>query len=137
MAQLEDKLSGDADFYEGKITFLILVGAFWLLANLGFIGTTALKETEIFWRNRGGYPVPLRDFVRIFYYPLTILMLSFQSLTTVSFFFSFVKQRRREGLYGLLVMGPSWLLTLMGIGLLVANNVLNFLEGRPLHWHAP
>ena len=104
--------------------------------NVGFLATTGLKETEAFWRNYGGYPLWLRDYVLFFYYPMTMLLLIFQSLTTVGFSITMIRNRRREGFYGVLIMLPSWLLTFVALGLLMANNIINYLEGRPLHWHA-
>lgn len=37
------------------------------------VGFSVLRETPVFWRNEGGYPIWLRDFVLTTYYPILLL----------------------------------------------------------------
>lgn len=50
-----------------------LTTKFWprmhLLLLVTLIAMALLKEDPLFWRNAGGWPVPLRDFVKLAFYP--------------------------------------------------------------------
>jgi hypothetical protein len=120
-----------------KFARFVAFGVLFLLLSLVFLGLTALKESDLFWSNAGGYSIGFRDFVLKMYYPLTILFLLFQSTTTLGFFVLCWGVRRSDGLMGLVALVPSWILSIAGITLLLANNVLNLLNGRSLHWDGP
>jgi hypothetical protein len=51
----------------GLASFSLFVG----LPSL--VSFSLLRETPIFWRNEGGYPIWLRDFVLTTYYPILLL----------------------------------------------------------------
>jgi hypothetical protein len=103
---------------------LATVCALWLML-------TVLKETPVFWRNAGGYPVGLRFFVLDFYYPITALLLVCGLAQLVRLF-----RGGRPSRAELILVLAFWVLFSSGSGLLVANNVVNAIEGRPLHWHS-
>lgn len=110
-----------------------------VLPSLVLTGTLVLcfswlRETPIFWRNEGGYPLWLRETVLETFYPLLgvhVMLLALQSVMLV---------RRPPGSArwwlveaGTLVM--VWF-ALGASGLIVAaNNVDNLLHGRPVHAH--
>jgi hypothetical protein len=115
--------------------YLIAISLFWISLNACLLVATFLKETPTFWTNAGGYSIAVRDTVLFFYYPLLVLFLLFQVGTTVLFASLCLHHPRRFGIFGLAAMTPAWFLTLVSLALLMANNVANFLHGRPLHWH--
>jgi len=53
-----------------------LTTKFWprmhLLLLVTLIAMALLKEDPLFWRNAGGWPVPLRDFVKLAFYPFFV-----------------------------------------------------------------
>jgi len=92
-----------------------------------------LKETPLFWRNAGGWPIWLRELVFYSFYPF--LGLEFL------LFFGFIWTGSKTDPAGD-ARGWRWgvalffLLCLGGIvGYLVSNNIYNLLHGYPLHWH--
>jgi hypothetical protein len=103
---------------------LLPCAGLWLLA-------TALKETPRFWRNEGGYPPELRAFLLDFYYPATGLLAAVALGALVRALTAGIRPGR--------VALVGWLATVLVLGagaaLLVANNLTNLLEGRPLHQH--
>ena len=108
-----------------------------LPVSLGFsaliFGMAWLKETPIFWRNVGGYPLWLRELVLEGFYPSVILLLILLLLTTISFL-----TRPSKGICCLVetFFAISTWVVFMGAGaVVVTNNVANLLEGRPLHAH--
>ncbi len=105
---------------------LLLPAAAWLAA-------TILKETPLFWRSEGGYPPSLRALILDFYYPLAAAVL-------VSSGWTLVHQLRRAGRPGRPAL-LGWILLAFVLGLalalLLGNNLVNLIEGRPLHHHSP
>lgn len=106
-----------------------------LLTALLLMQLTAWKENEYFWTLSGGYPIWLREAVQILYYPtlLGTLILHF----FISRIMLIKLYRKRAMNRCLFILGFSWLLVYGSIMLLLANNVLNFIQGRPIHYHAP
>jgi len=96
-----------------------------------WLGMTVLRESALFWRHAGGYPVVLRDLVLDTYYPLTLLLLLACTLGTLSTFAG-VATLRRSTVVGWLIVAIA-----MGFGLAYAgaNNLANLMDGRPLHSH--
>jgi hypothetical protein len=105
----------------------------WALLPAGLLWLTAtiLKETPVFWRNEGGFPPTLRAFILDFYYPVTAVLL-------VSSVFALVHDLRqgrrplRPAMVAWIIMG---LILGAGLALLLGNNLVNLIEGRPLHHH--
>ncbi len=106
---------------------------FLLLANTGF---TVLKENPLFWRNAGGYSVALRQGVLLWYYPLLAVN------TLISIVYSGLAAGARQRLLSqssILAIGVAvllWAMLFLNIGLLIANNVENVLNGKPVHYHS-
>jgi len=119
----------------GKAVFFVSLGIAYFLLNIGFIYVTLLKESGEFWQHSGGYPVAVRDTVRMFYYPLLAMLFLFQGLTTIALLKCCLRRLSVTGICGMLALLPAWILTFTGIGILTANNLDNLVEDRPLHWH--
>lgn len=104
-----------------------------LLVNSGF---TVLKETPVFWRDIGGYPVALRELVLAGYYPLLgfniLLCLLFTGLAARDY-----GLRARCSWWAVSAGALMWLMLSLNIAWLTANNVENLLNGRQLHYHTP
>jgi hypothetical protein len=113
----------------------VIAGAFWFLFCAGLLQMVVLKETPVFWRNEGGYPVELRDFVKLWFYPLLLVGGVGLLGATGVLLRVLLAQRARAGLMPLLLMVPAWLLYALVVGVLVANNLMNLIENRPLHYH--
>ena len=96
---------------------------------------TVLKETPIFWRNIGGYPVDLRELVLATYFP--VLAVNFVLCCAATAFF-----RRKCVLSGgfsvnsLTMLLLFWSIWFLNVGLLLANNIRNFMQGSAFHFHA-
>ena len=102
-----------------------------LPAIVPWLGMTVLRESALFWRNAGGYPVVLRELVLDTYYPLTGLLLLACTIGTIVTFAG-VATLRRSTVVGWLIVAIA-----MGFGLAYAgaNNLVNLMDGRPLHAH--
>jgi len=93
-----------------------------------------LREDQAFWTNVGGYPVWLRDLVRLTYLPLFIgtgFGLAGLSMICVAG----VCRSRRFVLVESLVLLTCWGLLATSGCIALANNVRNFIDGRDLHDH--
>jgi hypothetical protein len=112
-------------------------------------GATILKETPLFWLNKGGYPIFLREVVLNYYYPsfiLYILVSMYIGLRILKSNFTVLRldPEKRECLscrvscskVQFLSILLIFLLIVLNVGILAANNVANLLNGRPLHTHA-
>ncbi len=102
--------------------------------TLVLLGFVILRETPMFWRNAGGYPIWLRDLVQGGFYPLL-------GLTAAMVFGMSVRLFRRTS-YSALFWGTqclclmmSWVFLLMAMTMAISNNVINLMEGRSLHSH--
>ncbi len=103
-----------------------------VFATLVF-GMAWLKETPIFWRNVGGYPLWLRELVLEGFYPSLVMLTILLLLITVSFL-----TRPSKGLLCLVESFftiSTWVVFLSAGAVVVTNNVSNLIEGRPLHAH--
>ena len=117
--------------------------SFWpLLAAVSLAGNIVanvfawLREAPLFWRNAGGYPVWMRDTVALAFYPLLLWNVAALGLLAAILI--------RSPLPGARVLGRrmAWLallglLTAMTALVVIANNVENLLNDRPVHWHEP
>ena len=93
-----------------------------------------LKEQPLFWRNAGGWPIGLREFVGWAFYLLLSLEGLFLAGFSIMLLASTVHGRRSGGTVAL-CLGLLWVPFLTIIGIVIANNVENVMAGRPLHWH--
>ena len=112
------------------------------LFGLGFLLNTvllvlvSLKEDPIFWRDEGGYPIWLREFVLETFYPL--LFSGFIVLVFTSIYqFSILPSKKAARIVGLSLVLLLWVFFGIVLTILVWNNVNNLLEGRDLHYHPP
>lgn len=112
----------------------ILAGSLQVLFLLGLGGLAWLREQPLFWHNIGGWPVWLRELVHIVFYPflgLEFVALLFFSLATAHW----ISHGRLHSGVAILMLLLLWGLMLVVIAIIIANNLLNLMEGRPLHWH--
>lgn len=96
-------------------------------------GMAWLKETPIFWRNVGDYPLWLRELVLEGFYPSVFLLAILLVLITISFF-----MRPSKGICCLVESFfaiATWVIFMSSAAVVVTNNVANLLEGRSLHAH--
>ena len=95
------------------------------------------RETSLFWRNVGGYPVELREFVLACFYPLFAIYFSGLIFGSIVGWQLLFRVRRPSGGILLLVCMLNWLLLTAITTMVLWNNIENLMEGRPLHYHAP
>ncbi len=94
---------------------------------------TLWKESELFWLNIGGYPIWLRDCVRTLYYPYLFFVLTTSAFIFRSLTGRFLRTFRYSRIW--LVFLLCLIVIVSCLGLLVANNLINLVESRPLHYH--
>lgn len=116
-------------------TGYLWAGLMAFITNAGILILTLLKETPLFWLDVGGYPIWLRAFVLNFYYPLlAVVVLSFL-LFGVFLLMAALQRRYMEILGYVCAIAPGAALFLVSIGILIANNIANLMQGLPLHHH--
>jgi hypothetical protein len=115
------------------VGMLILVGGLFALVAGGVcLVFSFLRETADFWRHSGGYPLWLRDLVKIGYYPLLVGDLCIlMGLTTV--LCARLKQGRDFLIFKGVLFCAAWALFWAAIGISANNNVTNFWHNRPIH----
>lgn len=93
-----------------------------------------LREDPLFWRNVGGYSVELRNMVLILFYPGMVLH---AVLIGIGFYMSCRWMRSRPWDAMLLMCGSitNLLLLFAVTSIIIWNNLMNYLEGLPLHQH--
>jgi hypothetical protein len=93
-----------------------------------------LREAPHFWTNAGGYPLWLRDLVMVAFYPLLFVYVGL--LAVLSWLWIFRPSRfARLFCVEALVLALMWLVVVLVAMLMLANNISNILDGRPLHSH--
>jgi hypothetical protein len=113
----------------------LIAGAF---VNVFFLVTlvffTYLREQPLFWTNAGNWPVWLRELVGASFYPLLLLELCLLTIFSVACI-----RRLSFGHRTTTVVVASlpflWMLLMLVLLLVGANNVENLMAGQPLHWH--
>ena len=105
-----------------------------LLLLVTLITMALFKEDPLFWRNAGGWPVPLRDFVRLAFYPLFCVELAALFVFSVSLLSSLRLGKPYQRLY-LLCLPVLWILLAAVVLIVTDNNIANVSEGREVHWH--
>lgn len=102
--------------------------------GLALFWAAGLRETPPFWHNAGGFPVSLREWVLIAFYPLTFLCLLLAAATSWLALNTAVTGRGlRAVLLGITL--AQWILITAVVTVAVWNNLDNLINGRPLHWH--
>jgi hypothetical protein len=91
-----------------------------------------LREQPLFWRNAGGWPAWLRDFVAVSFYPL----LGLEFLLLLLFSSVLLRGHRMTQPSAILTLPLLWGLLFFIFAVVAGNNLDNLLSGRPLHWHA-
>lgn len=112
----------------------IVVG-FCVFAAFVLYRFTAWKENEYFWTLSGGYPLWLRDIVDSLYYPFFIVVFVMLVIVTSSIWKRLYPLRKINHCFFVLCL--AWLIFMGSFFLLAANNILNFINGRPFHYHDP
>jgi hypothetical protein len=92
-----------------------------------------VREDPLFWRNAGGWPVWLRDLVNTAFYPLFGGQLAVMVLISGLVLYRRSLARWRKQTWPLALLMWLWIAGI--VALITANNLGNYLEGRPLHWH--
>lgn len=96
--------------------------------------SAVLRETPVFWRDTGGFPVLLREIVLLVFYP-GVLLLAIGVLRSTWIAWRW-RQDSRLPVGVSLALAMQWLLFL-GIFLVFAwNNLGNLFKGAPLHQHS-
>jgi hypothetical protein len=103
-----------------------------VLLAVGLLIEGVLKEMPLFWQNRGGYSIALRQWVLYSFYP------SFFLLTACLAYLSFGMNRhaktiRQHPISALLPVGLAWLLMGATGVVVVIDNLENLFKGAPLH----
>lgn len=100
-----------------------------LVISFGLFVATDLRETPSFWLNAGGWPVWFRDLIHYGFYPVLFVyaVLTVRSIAAAA-------QLPANRWIRLL----CWLQCLLLLGVVIFfswNNLVNFIEGDPLHQH--
>jgi hypothetical protein len=106
------------------------LGALLLCAHGCLAGVAVLRESHSFWLNSGGYSPLLRQAVQMLFYPA---LLSFIAIQIGLSLWAWKWRRRSLLSWSILVITSCSLLIILLI--VVANNLFNLWQGRPLHWH--
>jgi hypothetical protein len=117
---------------------LLLGGILTLISGATCLGFALLRETADFWLHSGGYPLWLRDLVRVTYYPLILGdLLALSALTAT--LCARLRLAREWVILEILLLGAAWALLAGSLGISAKNNALNFWHNRPIHQkpHAP
>jgi hypothetical protein len=102
---------------------------------IALLRLTLWKEDEFFWYNLSGYPIWLRESVRLFYYPYLFFTAMSLSIVTRSVLGRFIRSLSYSRVWALLL--AAWILFFCNCGLLLANNIKNLWSDLPLHHHDP
>lgn len=109
----------------------------WVVANgpavVALFAMALLREEPLFWRNAGGYPVLLREVVFWSFYPLLgieVLLLGWLATTLCRGGRAMGRTFRPV----CLLTGVEGLVVAAAVVVAVENNLVNWVEGRPLHW---
>ncbi len=112
---------------------LLFYAAAFLMAGL-LLPFVWLRETPDFWTNAGGYPIYLRDLVLVAYYPLLFVYLAWLPFLSWRWICRPSRDIRRFCVEAVL-LALLWAVVVLVVMLMLANNIDNLLDGRPLHAH--
>ena len=106
-----------------------------LMLGVALVFSAMLRETPIFWRNAGGFPVWLREAVLMLFYP-ALAIFTATGLAAIWLMFAwFVGTRLLKPAWAAVTL--QWLLWLAVVLIALWNNLNNLLAGAPLHQHLP
>jgi hypothetical protein len=112
----------------------LLAGALLTFFGLLVLVGAVLRETPLFWRNDGGYPVELRELVYDgFYAALGVYFLLLAGAVVSGS--RLLRQNSRSGAVLLLACGFNLLLAITVFTIIAWNNIENLLQGLPFHHH--
>lgn len=94
----------------------------------------ALREQPEFWHNSGGWPVLMRQFVLVSFYPLLAVEAGVLGMLSASALGGSSDARGTKIIQGIVLTG-LWLLLTCAMAIAFANNFMNILNGQPLHSH--
>jgi hypothetical protein len=113
----------------------LIAGAF---VNASFLAVLVffayLREQSSFWVSAGNWPIWLRELVGASFYPLLLLEL----LLLIIFSLACVRilsSGYRRTTSAVLVLPFLWILFILILVIVGANNLENLIAGQPLHWH--
>jgi hypothetical protein len=106
-----------------------------LVFSLLLVQLTIWKESQLFWMDVGGYPIWLRQTVQTLYYPFLFLVLAYAAMLCRSVVGRFFRSFQVCKTW--LLLGAALVILSGCLGLLVANNLINLVNDRPLHYHPP
>ncbi len=95
-----------------------------------------LREDTLFWRNSGGYPVPLRETVKFSYYPLFLLSALGAFVLSMGLLARIGPSWTRWCLRSVVVT-VCWAMIITSFLMAFGDNVHNIWIGRPLHDERP
>jgi len=105
-----------------------------MILGLATLCGAILRETPLFWKNSGGFPIWLRETVQVFFYPGLALSLLLTAWVTMLLFKSAQRGNRLGAGFWL-----SWLLQIAlilgALTIMSWNNISNLMEDAPLHQH--
>jgi len=93
-----------------------------------------LRETPYFWTNAGGYPLWLRDLVQVAYYPLLFVYAGWLAFLSWQWMFR-PSPSAKLFCVEATVLALMWMVVVLVAMLMLANNISNLIDGRPLHDH--
>lgn len=93
-----------------------------------------LREQPSFWLNAGGWSIWLRNLVETGFYSLFSLELMLLSGFSVLMIVN-VQSAKEDGAVAIVCLSILWILYLVIVLIVVANNLENIVAGRPAHWH--
>jgi len=109
---------------------------FFLIFGCVLVWFSCLRETREFWFNSGGYPILLRDIVRVFYYPLlAFCLLGTLGLTTA--LCAKIRMPLSSVCFQIGMITLCWVLITASVMISVTNNVDNLWNGHSLHYKPP
>ncbi len=93
-----------------------------------------LRETPLFWRNMGGYPVWLRTTVLWAFHPLLAVCFMGSVYLSWALLARWTGSSRLWAVQAGLVL-LCWAMVGLSVLFAAANNISNIIDGRPLHSH--
>ena len=124
-----------ADTKDAGLGIRILLASMLVMAVGGLLVWFAvLRESQAFWTNAGGYPIWLRNLVRLTYLPLFAVAVAVLAVLSMVCYTK-VWRSARVFVMGALILLVCWGLLAISGYIAMSNNITNLLEGRELHYH--
>lgn len=106
-----------------------------LMLGVALLCAALLRETPMFWRNAGGFPIWLRESVLVVFWPAVAAMAAGGFVSIWLMFSVFVGTRLLKPAGAAVTL--LWLLWLAVVLIALWNNLSNLLSGAPFHEHRP